>query len=96
LLEEMLDAACRNLQVFAPHVAADGLHDVPGWNFIDWGYVRGEETIDIALNLHYLEALRAMSVWCARLNKTALEQNFNEQAEHLTQCLDAILTTHFS
>lgn len=96
LLEDMLDAACLNLQAFAPQVAEDGLHDVPGWNFIDWGYVRGEEAVEIALNLHYLEALRAMATWCARLDKTTLEKDYQTQAEHLTSCLNAILKNHFS
>ena len=66
LLTDMFPYAVRNLQAFEPHVHDTGVRDVPGWMFIDWGYVESEEddAVDIAFNLYAVAALRGMIRWC--------------------------------
>lgn len=63
LLEELAGAARRNMAAFEAQRTADGVKDSLGWAFVDWGYVRNEGPSDMALNLHYLRAVRAMIVW---------------------------------
>ncbi len=71
LLEELLPAARRNLAALRAGENEHGLGDGLGWSFIDWGYARPAGPIDLALNLHYLSALRAMATWCSRLGENA-------------------------
>jgi hypothetical protein len=71
LLEELRAAAERNLAAMRAGETADGLGDAVGWSFIDWGYARPPGPVDLALNLHYLAALRAMVTWVGRLEKDA-------------------------
>jgi hypothetical protein len=71
LLEEQFDAAVANFSALEAHVTKDGLSDEIGWGFVDWGYARPEGPIDPAVNLHYLNALRAMLRWCELLKKPA-------------------------
>lgn len=63
LLEELLPAARKNMAAFKAQVSKDGVADGLGWGFVDWGYVRNEGPTDMALNIHYLMALRAMVRW---------------------------------
>jgi hypothetical protein len=67
LLEEMLPYAERNIAAFELHNTTDGLKDSIGWGFVDWGYLRNPGPSDIAVNLHYLAALRDMVRWCEAL-----------------------------
>ena len=63
LLEEMLPAARKNMRAFRNRSDQNGVSDELGWAFIDWGYVRNEGKSDMALNIHYLMALRSMVRW---------------------------------
>ncbi len=63
LLEELWPAAERNIAAFRAKMTPQGLSDDLGWAFVDWGYVRNEGPSDMALNLHYLMALRSMVRW---------------------------------
>ncbi len=63
LLQELWPAAERNIAAFEAQTTADGVKDDLGWAFVDWGYVRNEGPSDMALNLHYLRALRSMIQW---------------------------------
>jgi alpha-L-rhamnosidase len=80
LLEEMFPYAVRNIQAFEPHIGADGLRDVPGWKFVDWGYVEGEgaNAVDIAFNLYAVAALRGMIRWCDLLNRRSAKSKYVE------------------
>lgn len=82
VLEELLPAAERNLAAFEAKWTADGLPKDLAWAFVDWGDVKDEGPSDLALNLHYLMACRAMVRWAEALGlaenaescrKTALE-----------------------
>jgi len=83
LLEELFDAAERNIAAFEKAVTADGVKDDLGWAFVDWGYVRNEGPVDIGTNLHYFGGLRDMVRWCRELNKP-------ERASHYQQAADRI------
>ena len=63
LLEELLPAARKNMAAFQAQLTPNGVNDSLGWAFVDWGYVRNEGPSDMALNIHYLMALRAMVRW---------------------------------
>ncbi len=63
LLTELLTAARKNMAAFRAQTSMDGVSDGLGWAFVDWGYVRNEGPTDMALNLHYLMALRAIVRW---------------------------------
>lgn len=65
LLDQLHGYAIRNLALFERHFGPEGLTDLPdSHRFIDWGYVAPVDSIDIAYNIHYLLALRAMISWC--------------------------------
>lgn len=63
LLVELLPAARKNMAAFQAKTNSDGVSDGLGWGFVDWGYVRNEGPTDMALNIHYLMALRNMVRW---------------------------------
>ncbi|HWD38126.1 MAG TPA: hypothetical protein VG944_04705, partial [Fimbriimonas sp.] len=63
LLVELYRSAERNLAAFDAKWSPQGVSDELGWAFVDWGYVRNEGPSDMALNLHYLMALRSMVRW---------------------------------
>ncbi len=71
LLKELHNAARRNMAAFARHLHPTGLDGNLGWGFVDWGYTGNAGDSDMALNLHYLNALRAMETWEAALGDTA-------------------------
>jgi alpha-L-rhamnosidase len=70
LLEELFAAAERNISAFEAKRTPIGVEtDAMGWAFVDWGYVRNPGSSDMAVNLHYLSALRAMRRWCTALGR---------------------------
>jgi len=69
LLEELFGAAERNLAAFAANCGPEGLGDGLGWPFVDWGYVKNPGPSDMAVNLHYLVALRDMVRWCGVMGR---------------------------
>lgn len=67
LIVDLADAARRNMGAFEAQRTPQGLKDSLGWAFVDWGYVRNAGPSDMALNLHYLRAARAMVQWEAQV-----------------------------
>jgi len=88
LLEEMWEPALRNAAAIRAFWHADGLHNVAGWNFVDWGY-REESPVDPACNLHYLWCLRSMAKWARHLDQDAA--TFDAQADELTTLLAGLI-----
>ncbi len=78
LLEELFPYAERNMTAFETYVTEDGLTDGLGWVFIDWGYVRNSGPADMALNFHYLAALRDMIRWCDQLGRNERIAHYRE------------------
>lgn len=62
-LKEYWRAAEKNMAAIMAFETPKGLGDVAGWNFVDWGYLPTPGGVDLACNLHYLEALRSMVEW---------------------------------
>jgi hypothetical protein len=85
VLENLFDAASKNLDYMLANSAADGLTDKAGWAFIDWGYVRNRGAVDIALNLHYLAALRDMVKWCEAIGKTSETAKYRQHEREIAQ-----------
>lgn len=75
LLQELLPAARRNLGAFLAQFSKEGVSDNLGWAFVDWGYVRNSGPSDMALNMHWLRAVRDMARW---------EQEFDHDAARQT------------
>ncbi|MCY2953233.1 MAG: hypothetical protein NTU53_14830 [Planctomycetota bacterium] len=70
LLDQLFPVAERNVAAFELAMTDHGLRDNLAWGFVDWGYVRNDGPSDIAVDLHYLAALRDMLRWCRAINKT--------------------------
>ena len=87
LLHELHPAAIRNLQALSAGAGADGLGDTVGWGFVDWGYARPPAPVDLALNLHFLAALRAMTTWCGRVTDGDGAERHRAQAVALTRTI---------
>ncbi len=63
LLTELLPSAERNIGALQSKMTPEGLEGDLGWEFIDWGYVPNAGPSDMALNIEYFMALRAMERW---------------------------------
>jgi len=87
MLRELHPAAIRNLQALAAGAGENGLGDAVGWGFVDWGYARPQAPVDLAVNLHFLAALRAMAAWCGRIGDAAGGDQHRLQAEALTRTI---------
>lgn len=85
LLEELWEPALRNMAAIRAFWHPDGLHNVAGWNFVDWGYRTEDGPVDTACNLHYLWALRSMVDWAKILGQG--QHSFPAQIEELTGLL---------
>ncbi|HTQ11081.1 MAG TPA: hypothetical protein VMI31_13525, partial [Fimbriimonadaceae bacterium] len=81
LLTDLFPAAERNLDAFHAKWTRDGLPDDLGWAFVDWGYARNEGPSDMALNLHYLMALRAMVRWCEAVGSPGKAEQYARLAQ---------------
>lgn len=94
LLEELADAAERNLAAFEPSVDFGGLRDeLAGgevWIFIDWGYVRHPGPVNLAYNIFYLQALRAAAKWMDRVGRGG--ETHRERAAQMEELLRARLS----
>ncbi len=91
LLDELFESAVHNLHAFDAFLKPEGLIDGLGWAFIDWGYQRAPGPIDLALNAHYLLALRAMQKWCAIHGWKDDAQPYAEKEKHISDVLIARL-----
>ncbi|MFY8222966.1 MAG: sulfatase-like hydrolase/transferase [Pirellulales bacterium] len=96
LLEQLFDAAERNVAAFEKHRSADGVADAVGWGFVDWGYVRNPGPVDIAVNLHYLAALRDMRRWCEAIGKTDRAAHYRGLGDTLAAVIDRYYAGEFA
>jgi hypothetical protein len=92
LLQELLPSAERNIAAFQAKTTKDGVSGDLGWGFIDWGYVPNEGPSDIALDIHYLIALRAMADWETALGFPAKSAEYVRDAEALQATVKAWLS----
>ncbi len=87
LLDQLFAPAERNLAAFENGMTDNGLRDDLGWGFVDWGYVRNEGPSDIALDLHYLAALRDMVRWCRAINKIDRVAHYQDLESRLSRII---------
>jgi alpha-L-rhamnosidase len=85
LLDDLFDAAGANFSALASFTKPQGLIDDIGWGFVDWGYVRPPGAVDPAVNLHYLNALRAMIRWCELIKRPSAK--YVEAEKHIADVL---------
>ncbi|MFI4911993.1 MAG: hypothetical protein ACIAQZ_10045 [Sedimentisphaeraceae bacterium JB056] len=88
-LESNFDYAAGNMRVFEEAITENGLSRDIAWAFIDWGYQIPDNKPDIAMNCHYLNALRAMISWSEITENdkeykryTELENKFSTITKH--------------
>ncbi|HEX8521772.1 MAG TPA: hypothetical protein VF669_05905 [Tepidisphaeraceae bacterium] len=91
LLEELFDAAKKNLAAFEPHVHPDGLAETLADSFIDWGFDRGDSPINLPLNLHYLSALVAMGEWCKAVGRNDHVDHYARRAEQIRLAIKKVI-----
>jgi len=87
LLTELYQAARSNIAAFDKHTTSAGVDGGLGWGFVDWGYMSDSGPSDMALNLHYLECLKAMVRWDKALGQ---EQDANSDEKRLAQLQSAV------
>jgi alpha-L-rhamnosidase len=78
LLNSAFPVAERNIEAFVAQLSDDGLADELGWGFVDWGYVRNDGPSDMAVNMHFLEALGNMVRWCDAIQQNARKEHYAE------------------
>ncbi|MGD0227924.1 MAG: family 78 glycoside hydrolase catalytic domain [Terriglobia bacterium] len=89
LLLELFPAAERNIAAFERRLAPKGVSDDIGWGFVDWGYVRNQGEVDIAVNIHFLAAVRNMVRWCQALGDANNGGRYANLATRLVSILSA-------
>jgi hypothetical protein len=100
LLEEYFAYAKKNMAAFEGHLKQidphpiTALSDDMGWGFVDWGYARPPGPVDLAVNLHYLSALQAMTKWCEILGKPA--DKYTETAKKIHDACQWMIMPHLA
>ncbi|MDD6210785.1 MAG: family 78 glycoside hydrolase catalytic domain [Bacteroidales bacterium] len=87
ILNELYDAAERNIAVFDRYITDEGIVNCPYWGFIDWGYVPNEGPSDMALNLHYMIAVQNMEQWSELTGRTERAAFYREKAGKFSRIL---------
>jgi alpha-L-rhamnosidase len=87
LLEQCYPYAIKNLQAYDEFLGPEGLADGIDWPFIDWGYVKKEGEIDLAMNLHLLGAYQVFLVWCTYLKIAENKPSIGQKEKQLRQVL---------
>ena len=96
LLQQLYPAAVANLKAFDQDRVKGGLLRNPKyWNFVDWGYSgsatvfnegqRDEATIEPALSLFYLSALKGLSSWAAKVDRPDEAKSWAREAQVLLE-----------
>jgi hypothetical protein len=96
LLAELFPAAERNIAAFEGHLTPQGVTDEVGWGFVDWGYVRNPGEVDIAVNMHFLAAVRDMVRWCQALNEAGKSDRYANLANRMVSILTTWLDRAFT
>lgn len=96
LLEELYNAAEKNIEAFQNQLTEWGISNDMGWGFMDWGYIPNEESSDMGLNLYYYLALQDMIKWSELLNKTSDSQKYHQYADKMFEILSKWYLLHKS
>ncbi|MCC6145186.1 MAG: hypothetical protein IT368_15370 [Candidatus Hydrogenedentes bacterium] len=93
LLEELWPAAVKNMAAFENFWTPEGLDEAVAPSFIDWGYKRPPGSVDMPLNMHYLDAVRATAQWAALLGEADAAEKWQERDAVLTAIIEEWLST---
>lgn len=96
LLEELYPYAVQDMAAYDKYLTKDGLADGAGWVFVDWGYVRNPGPADMAYNLHFLSALRAMGRWCRLLDHPDDAAKYEKTATQIASVIDRWLADNIA
>ena len=96
ILSELFPAAERNIAAFERRLTPKGVTDDIGWGFVDWGYVRNPGAVDIAVNMHFLAAVRSMVKWCQTLGDAGKSDRYENLSDGLTATLSAWFDNAFA
>lgn len=76
LLEECYETALSTVDVFSKQLTPRGILPPQGvWDFIDWGHIVPDNSINVSLNLLMLGALEAMEAWESILGIVNKDEN---------------------
>lgn len=81
LLDQLFDAAERNLAAFEAQRGPEGVRTNLAWAFVDWGYVPNPGPADVGMNLHHLQALTDMVRWCRYVGQEAKATRYEALAD---------------
>jgi hypothetical protein len=96
ILSELFSAAERNIAAFERRLTPKGVTDDIGWGFVDWGYVRNPGEIEIAVNMHFLAAVRSMVKWCQVLGDAGNSDRYANLVARLVSILTAWFDSAFT
>jgi alpha-L-rhamnosidase len=91
LLIQLLPAAEGNIAAFEGYLTPNGVTNDIGWGFVDWGYVSNPGEVDMAVNMHFLAAVRDMVKWCQTLGDAGKSDRYSALAARLVAILSAWL-----
>lgn len=69
LMETLFPYALRNIRYFSKRLSEAGISRDIAWAFVDWGYRSNEGESNMAVNLHFLSAVRTLLRWAELLDK---------------------------
>ncbi len=87
ILVDLFPAAEGNIAAFERRLTPQGVTNEIGSGFVDWGYVRNQGEVDIAVNLHFLAAVRSMVKWCQVLGDSTQGDRYANLASQLAATL---------
>ncbi len=88
VLTDNYSYAANNLKVFEDALTDNGLSRSIDWAFIDWGYQISPDQPDIAMDCHYLNALKSMAEWSQILGITAAAEKYTAMAERVAVIIE--------
>jgi hypothetical protein len=73
LLKELEGPAHCNIRALLASIRPDGKHTLP-WSFVDWGYVRPSDDVEVAALAHVISALDSWVCWQSMLGRPDVAQ----------------------
>jgi len=73
LLKELEGPARCNILALLASVRPDGRHTLP-WSFVDWGYIRPSEEVEVAVLAHVISAMDSWINWQSMLGRPDVAQ----------------------
>jgi alpha-L-rhamnosidase len=96
VLSDLGPAAERNIGAFEASRRKGGVPNSLAWGFVDWGYVVNSGPSDIAVNLHYLAALRDMVRWRVALADSTGAQHYRAISVEVGSIIQGYLQTELA